>query len=165
MAFPCDSLLPTADEALFRAVSIAAPAPVVFRWLCQLRAAPYSYDWLDNLGQRSPRHLLAGLEVLATGQRVMTIFRLVDFQYDHHLTLLLRQPRAKRLLGDVAVSYVVAPSAPGHCRLIAKLLVCYPVWSRGRVLQRCFAWGDLLMMRKQLLTLKVLAETQARQPD
>ncbi|MCX5731216.1 MAG: hypothetical protein NTY18_07665 [Deltaproteobacteria bacterium] len=34
-------------------VTVAAPATVLFRWLCQLRVAPYSYDRLDD---GSPRH-------------------------------------------------------------------------------------------------------------
>ena len=54
-AFACDRLVPHADDILFRAVDVAAPAAVVFRWLCQLRVAPYSYDKLDNGGRRSPQ--------------------------------------------------------------------------------------------------------------
>jgi hypothetical protein len=50
-------------------------SPAVVRWLCQLRAAPYAYDWLDNWGKQSPRQLIPGLENLKLGQTVMTIFR------------------------------------------------------------------------------------------
>jgi len=76
-SWPCDPLLPDANLALYRSVDVAAPACVLFRWVCQLRTAPYSYDWLDNGGRHSPRTLTPGLDDLAVGQRVMRIFDLV----------------------------------------------------------------------------------------
>lgn len=160
MGFPCDRLLPDADGEYFRAVGVAAPAGVLFRWLCQLKVAPYSYDLVDNFGRQSPRELTPGAEKLARGQKVMTIFDLVDFREDEHLTLTLGGPRMNALFGRAALSYVVLPVSGDSCRLIAKLRVLYPERPPGSWTRWFLPWGDLLMMRKQLLTLKQLAEEQ-----
>jgi hypothetical protein len=157
--FPCDALLAAPDALYYRGVTVAAPAADVFRWLCQLRVAPYSYDWLDNLGRRSPRSLTPGLDRIAVGQRVMTIFDLVAFEPDRHLTIRMRSGTpAARVFGDVAVSYLVEAEGPARCRLLAKLVVRYPAGAVGRAMRALLPWGDLFMMRKQLLTLKALAE-------
>ena len=161
--FPCDARCAAPDVALFRGVTVAAPPPLLFRWLCQLRAAPYSYDWLDNGGRRSPQALTPGLEGLAKGQRVMTIFELVDFEPDRSLTIVNRaRDGARRLFGEVWVCYAIRPGPGADCRLLAKLLVRYPETLTGLVLRRVLPLGDLVMMRRQLLNLKKLAERDAR---
>lgn len=160
MAFPCDAHLPDADDSWYRAVTVDAPPAVMFRWLCQIKAAPYSYDWIDNRGRRSPQELVPGLEQLTLGERVL-IFRLVEFEPDRHLTIALW---GSAVFGDVVITYLVVPDAEqaGRCRLVAKLLVrspgpaiLRPAWLR------LFALGDLAMMRRQLLNLKALAERHA----
>ncbi len=165
LSFPCDDFLPAPDGVYFRAISIDAPPAIVFRWLCQLRAAPYSYDWLDNpgfyVGRPSPRTLTPGLGELERGQTFMTMFRLVAFEPDHHVTLLAH--RFHRVFGDVAVTYMVLPAQRG-CRLVVKLRGRHARGLIGRVLQLPMPWIDLVMMRRQLLNLKGLAERDAHTP-
>jgi hypothetical protein len=132
---------------------------LVFRWLCQLRIAPYSYDLLDNRGRRSPRVLTAGLDELAVGQRFMTIFTLAAFEPGKHVTVRIRPGSARTLFGDLAISYTVTADGKAGSRLVVKLRV--DMSGEGllaRLRRTLLAWGDLFMMRKQLLTLKALAE-------
>ncbi|MFO0666462.1 MAG: hypothetical protein U0174_21080 [Polyangiaceae bacterium] len=158
--YPCDALLPSPRRELFRAVTIAAPPPTVFRWLCQMRTAPYSYDLIDNGGRCSPRTLTPGLEALEVGQPVMRIFALRSFVKDEHITLELTDGGAIRVFGKLSVSYVVEPLADGNStRLVAKLALAAKDESwLVRLRRHLLAAGDLFMMRKQLLTFKELAE-------
>jgi hypothetical protein len=146
VALPCDALCPRAGIRADRAISAAAPASIVFAWLCQLRVAPYSYDILDNFGRRSPRERNPELRHLEIGQRFMTIFALQSFVDGEQITLLAK---------GVAVTYAVRPDGVGS-RLHVRVLFEGP-----RLVARALALGDLVMMRKQLITLKSLAEREA----
>jgi hypothetical protein len=159
--FACDEIVFPAHERYFRAVTVRAPEHIVFRWLCQLRAAPYSYDWIDNFGRPSPRELTPGLGDLTIGDPVMRIFALRSFERDRHLTAELTDEHAKRVFGDLAITYAIVPHED-HCRLVAKFVVRYPRSAIGRAMRLLLPWGDLVMARKQLLTLKSLAERHAR---
>jgi hypothetical protein len=154
---PCDRYLADADHVYWRAVEVRAPVAKVYRWLCQLRIAPYSYDWIDNFGRTSPRQLVPGVEDIAAGQPVMTIFRVAEQERDSHITIVLAAPRARAMFGDIAITYAVTPMA-GGTRLAAKVLVRYPRRGLWRCMRALLPWGDLIMMRKQLRTLKALAE-------
>ena len=159
--FPCDRHVPEGGEALFRAVDVEAPPQILFRWLCQLKTAPYSYDWIDNFGRQSPRRLIPGIERLEVGQHAMTYFEIVDFSENQHLTLRLTNPGTAIWFGQLAVSYVIKPRGEEGSRLLVKLLVRYPRAPLGWAMRAILPWGDLIMMRKQLLTLKGLAEARA----
>ena len=156
-SFPCDELLPGASMTLFRAVDAAAPAEDVFRWLCQLRAAPYSYDRLDNGGRRSPQALTPGLERLEVGQRMMSIFRLAAFEPGTSITA----RSSGTMFGEVAITYRVRDTAAGRSRLVAKVLAEPPIRGPfGWPMRALLAPGDLIMMRRQLLNLAALAESR-----
>jgi hypothetical protein len=168
--FPCDGVISLPDASLYRGLTIDASPVIVFRWLCQMRAAPYSYDWIDNGGARSPRQLTPGLDDLAIGQEVMRIFRLVSFEGDSHLTLRLKdKSSASQTFGDIVVSYVVVPlienGRTSRSRLVVKLIAKYPRSLQGRMLRALLPWGDLIMMRRQLLNFKKLAETAGSKTD
>jgi len=157
-SYPCDGMVDVPRRALFRAVDVDAPPAVTFRWLCQLRVAPYSYDWIDNFGRPSPRRLISGLDALAVGQRVMRLFHLAAFDPPRHLTLVLDGP-SRRVFGDLAVTYEVLPRRDAS-RIVVKLVAGDPRRPFGWM-ARVLPWGDLVMMRKQLLTLKALAEASS----
>ena len=69
-------------------------------------------------------------------------------------------PKAVKMFGAIACTYRVSPAPDGKSRLVVKMLVRRP---RGvlRLFAPVLPAGDLVMMRKQLLTLKRLAEQTA----
>jgi hypothetical protein len=156
-ALPCDELVPEAVLVLNRAIDVAAPAAVTFRWLCQLRVAPYSYDLVDNRGRRSPRTLTPGLDRLAVGQPMCRIFRLDSFAPGSMLTLRLTAAPARRAFGDTAITYAVVPTGPATSRILARVRAA----GLDPVRRHLLAWGDLVMMRKQLRTFAELAARSA----
>ena len=158
--WPCDGFSRPGARALYRAIDVDAPPESVWRWLCQLRVAPYSYDWIDNRGRRSPRTLTPGLDRLEGGQRIMSIFRLVAFETHQHLTL---ETSGFPGLGPLYVTYRVRPRGTGT-RLAVKLALQRDPGAWAALLARGLAVGDWIMMRKQLLTLKRCAEDSAANP-
>ncbi len=85
------------------------------------------------------------------------IFRLVSFEEGSSITL----DSTTRLFGRVAVTYRVSPGSGAANRLVAKLVVAVPRGPLGLVNRHLLPAGDLIMMRKQLRTLKELAERDA----
>jgi hypothetical protein len=156
--YPCQDHAAPGDLLLLRAVDVDADPDTTFRWLCQLTVAPYSYDWIDNGGRRSPRTLTPGADRLVDGQSVFQVFRLLEHD-DRQLTL-VTTPRGSRLFGRVHVTYLAA-ERPGGSRIVVAFTVgADSRWQRWR--RTALAWGDLVMVRKQLRTLKEYAEATAR---
>ncbi len=158
--FPCDGFVDALGcggklGSYYRGVSVRGRAEVVFAWLCQLRVAPYSYDWLDNFGRRSPGTLIPGLTDLAVGQTVMMIFEIVDFAAYEHITIGLRRKfRWLKFFGDGVASYVVLSESGCESRVLVKLVMRYPRGPVGWLGALVFPWLDLVMMRRQLLNIR-----------
>ncbi|MEC3979776.1 hypothetical protein [Amycolatopsis sp. H20-H5] len=152
---PADDLLSTPAQHLDRAVTVRAPAALTYRWLCQLSVAPYSYDLLDNFGRRSPDTLTEGADDLKPGQRLMA-FDLTSVEPGHRFTW-ATSAKTERMFGKLSCTYAVEPADDESCRLLCRLVVAQS-GPLGQVKAFLLGWGDLVMMRKQLLTLKKYAE-------
>lgn len=145
--YPCDDLVPAPSLQLWRGVTVQATPDTVWPWVTQIQWAPYSYDWIDNLGRRSPQQLL-GLPAPVPGQHFTSTAnrpqgRLLSVEPQVHYT--------GCVLGAV-MSYVLLP-ADDHTRLLLKI-----VTSTWGLLAPVVSVGDLVMARRQLLNIKQLAE-------
>jgi hypothetical protein len=103
----------------------------------------------------------------ATTWRWLCQLAVAPYSYDLVDNLGRRSPRELTPeRGWMAATYAVEPDPtdPAGCRL-----VCRMVAAAGspltRVRAHALAWGDVVMLRKQLLTLKSLAESATRRAD
>lgn len=146
--YPCDEVVAAPVLQAWRGVGVAAAPERVWPWVAQIRLAPYSYDWVDNLGRRSPREL-RGLPEPSVGEPFTAtagrpLGRILAVTPGEQLTA--------RIMGAV-MSYVLVPDGSGT-RLLLKIVMGGP-----RVLAPLVSVGDLVMARRQLLNLQRLAES------
>jgi hypothetical protein len=147
-SYPCDDFVTSPTLRAWRGVCVKAPAEAVWPWVAQVRLAPYSYDWIDNLGRRSPR-ALAGLPEPQAGERFTTAG-------GRAMGRILSVDPGKQLTGTImgaVMSYVLVPQGHDTARLLLKIVMRAPRWAALGL-----SVGDLVMARRQLLNLKQLAE-------
>ncbi|HEV2377883.1 MAG TPA: hypothetical protein VGS19_37685 [Streptosporangiaceae bacterium] len=147
-SYPCDEFVASPALRAWRGVRVEAPAAAVWPWVAQVRLAPYSYDWVDNLGRRSPREL-AGLPEPQVGDRFTTAG-------GRELGRIVSVDPGKQLTGTIMgafMSYVLVPEQDGMTRLLLKVVMRTTYWAAVAL-----SIGDLVMARRQLLNLKQLAE-------
>jgi hypothetical protein len=148
LSYPCDDFVTSPTLQAWRGVHVDAPAEAVWPWVSQVRLAPYSYDWMDNLGRRSPREL-AGLPEPRVGERFTTaggrkLGRIVSVDLGKQLTATIM---------GVFMSYVLVPGDDGSSRLLLKV-----AGRTSRWIAPAISIGDLIMARRQLLNLRHLSE-------
>jgi hypothetical protein len=139
-----------------RAATAHATPAHLWRWVQQLTVAPYSYDLLDNLGRPSPATLTPGADDVRVGQRLLVLFVVDSLVDGEHLTL-RRSRRGRGPVAEFAITYAVRPDGPGRTRLVATVVLDGTPGIVGNLLRYALAWGDLVMMRRQLTRLAALA--------
>lgn len=152
-SYPCDDFVTSPTLQAWRGVGVGAPAEAVWPWVAQVRLAPYSYDWIDNRGRRSPREL-AGLPEPRVGDRFTTAG-------GRQLGRILSVEPGKQLTATIMgayLSYVLVPQEDAATRLLFKAVMRTRRW-----MGPWLSVGDLIMARRQLLNLKQLAERHHQQ--
>jgi hypothetical protein len=159
---PGDGILGADTASTTRAITIGVPAMQVWPWLAQLgygRAGWYSYDWLDNDGQPSARHVHPEWQQLRPGDQILMMpgsgLDVTEVEDGHYFTA--RAP-------DQTMSWCLAvePAGQRGCRLISR-------WrARWHVTPASAAWialsepGAFIMERRMLQGIKARAEQAAR---
>lgn len=145
--YPCDDFVTTPTLQAWRGVTVRSSQQTLWQWVSQIRIAPYSYDWIDNLGRRSPQRLV-GLPEPVVGESFSTAAtrpfgRILAVAPPEHLT--------GEIMG-ASISYVLVPDGEST-RLLMKIVTAMSRW-----VAPWLSVGDLVMARRQLLNLKRLAE-------
>jgi hypothetical protein len=152
--YPCDEFVSSPTLQAWRGVTVRATPDRVWPWLTQVRVAPYSYDWIDNRGRRSPRRL-PDLPEPRVGEPFTTAWR-------RPLGRILAVDGERQLTATIMgafMTYLLVPAEPGTTRLLLKVVA-----STGRWIAPALSVGDLIMARRQLLNLKALAERGTNDP-
>ena len=173
---PGDDFVADPADVTTQAVTIAAPADEVWRWLVQIgqdRGGMYSYDWVENLvglNIHSTGEVRDEWQHLAVGDTVRLVPRgwlgmrdglaLPVARLDPGRSIVLRQ-QPPEMPWDAVWSFHIQPDGPRRCRLL----------SRSRAAHRC-AISTLatslmdpvvfLMTRRMLRGIRTRAEGAAR---
>jgi hypothetical protein len=152
-SYPCDDFVVSPALQAWRAVRVEAAVEAVWPWVAQVRLAPYAYDWIDNLGRRSPQQL-RGLPEPQVGEPFTAVG-------GRKLGRIVSVDSGKQLTGAIMggfMSYVLVPQQDNTTRLLLKVVMQTTRWAALGL-----SVGDLIMARRQLLNFKQLAERQHRQ--
>lgn len=164
--FFIDSLpgIPNTDcRELFRRIEIPATAPDIFVWLKQLRVAPYSYDYLDNRGKKSPDYIIENLPPLKVNTHYLLAFHIFGFEENSFIACRFCEPvnppvnlYMKGLFFEYRIT-VHGTKAELWCKI--KGYINKDISSRGFFI--IFSVANKIMMARQLKNIRKLSELHA----
>jgi len=165
-AMPGDDLVDRPTFNATRAVTVAAASEHIWPWLLQIginRAGWYSYDWLDNLGRPSATRIIPELQHIEIGDLIP-----MSPNGKHGLRVWNFKPREWIVWvddrGHTSWLWLLDPIDERSTRLITRVRMRYQ-WRRPEILfDLLVEFGDIVMMRKSMLGIKVRAEALAYRP-
>jgi hypothetical protein len=167
---PGDELITQPLDSLTHAITIASSAPDVWPWVAQMgagRGGWYSYDRLDNGGQRSATRIVSEFQQLTRGMIFPALpgatdgFTLASFDPDRFLVLGWNKPDGSWV---VTWAFVLDTLRDGATRLIVRVRGGAGYRFRGlpwSVARLIVPLVHSVMQRKQLLNIAARATAHA----
>ncbi len=165
-SMPGDELVERPTFNATRAVTVGAGPEHIWPWLLQIginRAGWYSYDWLDNLGRPSATEIIPELQQLEVGDLIP-----ISPNGKYGLKVWNFKPLEWMVwiddAGHSSWLWLLDPIDETSTRLITRVRIRYQ-WFRPRLgFDLLVEFGDIVMMRKCMLGIKVRSEALARHP-
>jgi hypothetical protein len=148
---------------LIRCIEIRAKASDIFIWLKQLRIAPYSYDFIDNEGKKSPDYIIENLPPLRINSHFLLSFHISGFEENSFIACRFCEPintPVNLYMKCLYLEYRITRQGT-KTNLWCKIKGDFnrDIFSRGFFF--VFSLCNKIMMRKQLKNIKKLAELSA----
>lgn len=161
---PGDDLVSKPHFIATRAVTIKAPASVVWKWIIQIgsaRAGWYSLDWIDNAGAASSREILPEFQKIEQGY-------FIPFTPDQKNGMWVKEYREHEHVlwwdqkGHGTWGWYLGHQGESETRLITRLRTRYDFSFPWIIYYVLYDFGDIIMMRKCMLGIKERAENSVR---
>jgi hypothetical protein len=170
---PGDELVPEPAEQMTLAVTVDAPAQVIWAWLVQMghgRGGMYSYDWLENLiglDIHTTDEIREEWQHLTAGDRVVVVpegygpmpagYAFTVARAEPPRALVLRQAPPEHPWNGVW-SFSILPSGERRCRVLSRSRTEAPTQLGLRIATRVGEPVTLVMTRRMLRGIKEHAE-------
>lgn len=162
-SFFVDSLpvIPGADcRELLRSVETDANTSAIFAWLKQLRIAPYSYDFIDNRGIKSPDYIIENLPPLNVNAHFLLAFHIFAFEENSFISGRFCTPINPPLnlyMKELFIEYRIAEQGTKK-KLWCKIKGYYNNDLPSKGFFFVFAFVNKIMMTRQLRNIKKLSD-------
>jgi hypothetical protein len=159
-SMPGDDVITDPSFNATRVVTVNAPSESIWPWLVQIgckRAGWYSYDWVDNLGIPSAERIISEFQHIKVGQ-------LIPFSPNGKMGMYVKDFAEPKwmLWGDKenfsTWYWGLYPIDSDHTRLVTRVRLHYRWLSPTIIFSLLLDIGDIVMMRKCMLGIKMRAE-------
>ena len=153
--------IPDSDcRELIRCIEIQANASDIFVWLKQLRIAPYSYDFIDNRGRKSPDFIIENLPPLKVNTHYLLAFHLFEFEENSFIACRFCEPinpPVNLYMKNLFFEYRIVEKG-SKTQLWCKIKGCFKTDASSKGFFFIFSVANKIMMARQLKNIKKLSE-------